>query len=446
MRHRAIARVVMDEESARAAATRDGRANASARLATARAVRRHRAGRDVWGRENIASDEEERDDGEHARSDGRRGGEGEARERRTTGEDGGRGRDDDDDDDVDDDDDDGESESESESETSGERDARMAKIRARARREADEGGDEEAGEGGSAAAERAKERASDSDANESSSYETDSEYETDSDESTGGANGRGYERKMFKPTFVRRSERDTIEERDRMNAEIEAEAEKNAEAKAAKRAESKKLVELEVRREEELARALDEMEPSDVDTEDEFDDAGAFEAWKVRELERLKFDRIQRELMFREREEQERIRNLTEEERDLYHAKRLAKQKAEEKEKPKMAFMQKYFHKGAFFQEAADDAFGTTGADDIYKRDFSAPTELERHDKTLLPAAMQVRKGTFGMRGNTKWTHLTNEDTSIRKDERDDLWSGKNRDVRALKAKVIEKLAGMKKI
>ena len=150
--------------------------------------------------------------------------------------------------------------------------------------------------------------------------------------------------------------------------------------------------------------------------------------------------------MYREREEQERIRNMTEEERDLYHAKRIAKQKADEKDKPKMAFMQKYYHKGAFFQESADDAFGTAGPDEIYKRDFTAPTELERGDKTLLPAAMQVRKGTFGMRGNTKWTHLANEDTSIRKDETDDLWSGKNRDVRALKAKATEKQAGMKKI
>jgi len=344
--------------------------------------------------------------------------------------------------------------SESESEDEAARDARRAAIRARAAaREAElERGDfaeddddvDEAGAVHARASAGRSAEAPDAGNASSSSYETDSEYETDSDDSD--AAGACGSRKLFKPIFVRASERDTIEERDRINAELEAEAEKNAEAKAAKKAESKKLVELEVRREEELARALDEMEPSDVDTEDEFDDSGAFDAWKERELERLKTDRIQRELMYREREEQERIRNMTEEERDLYHAKRIAKQKANEKDKPKMAFMQKYYHKGAFFQESADDAFGTAGPDEIYKRDFTAPTELERGDKTLLPAAMQVRKGTFGMRGNTKWTHLANEDTSIRKDETDDLWSGKNRDVRALKAKVTEKQAGMKKI
>ena len=63
-----------------------------------------------------------------------------------------------------------------------------------------------------------------------------------------------------------------------------------------KKAETQKLVELEVKREEALAAALDEMEPSDVDTDDELDEATEFTLWKVRELERLKEDRIQREL------------------------------------------------------------------------------------------------------------------------------------------------------
>ena len=72
---------------------------------------------------------------------------------------------------------------------------------------------------------------------------------------------------MFKPVFVRKSERDTIEEREKMAAEIDAEAAKTEEARAAKKAESKKLVELEVTREAALEQALDEMEPSDVDTD-----------------------------------------------------------------------------------------------------------------------------------------------------------------------------------
>jgi microfibrillar-associated protein 1 len=230
-----------------------------------------------------------------------------------------------------------------------------------------------------------------------------------------------------------------------MLAEIDAEAAKTAEAKEVKKAETQKLVELEVKREEALAAALDEMEPSDVDTDDELDEATEFTLWKARELERLKDDRIQRELLFREREEQERIRAMTEEERELYHAKRVARQQAEEKDKPKMAFMQKYYHKGAFFQEAADDAFGTAGPDEIYKRDFSAPTAEEKFDKSILPSAMQVRKGKFGRAGQTKWTHLAAEDTSAaRRDDDDDLWSGRNRDVRAIREKMTAKRGGLK--
>ena len=346
---------------------------------------------------------------------------------------------------------DGSDESESESEDEEARDARRAAMRARATareveeaREdaADEDEDEDAGRSGQVAVRGAGTVGADAGGEESgsSSYETDSEYDTDSDESSGGTGPR----KLFKPVFVRKSERDTIEEREKMQAEIDAEAAMTEVAKAAKREESKKLVELEVRREEALAAALDEMEPSDVDTDDELDDALEFEAWKGRELDRLKTDRIQREQMFREREEQERIRNMTEDERNLYHAKRLAEKEHADKDKPKMAFMQKYYHKGAFFQEAADDAFGTAGPDEIYKRDFNAPTAEEKYDKSLLPSAMQVRKGTFGRAGQSKWTHLANEDTSVRKDETDDLWSGKNRDVRAIKDKMTAKQGGLK--
>jgi microfibrillar-associated protein 1 len=343
--------------------------------------------------------------------------------------------------------------SSSESEDEEARDARRAAIRARAaareteRAEDDDEEDaEDGGAGGAVAvARRDGALATGEPGNggaSSSSYETDSEYETDSDASDSGGGGA---RKMFKPVFVRKSERDTIEERDKMLAELDAEAAKTEAAKAAKKAESKKLVEVEVKREEALAAAMDEMEPSDVDTDDELDDALEFDAWKSRELERLKTDRIQRELIFREREEQERIRSMTEEERDLYHAKRLAKRAEQEKEKPKMAFMQKYYHKGAFFQESADDAFGTAGPDEIYKRDFSAPTAEEKFDKSILPAAMQVRKGKFGRAGQTKWTHLAAEDTSAaRKGDDDDLWSGRDKSVRAIKDKMLAKQGGLR--
>ncbi|CAL9135700.1 unnamed protein product [Musa textilis] len=73
-------------------------------------------------------------------------------------------------------------------------------------------------------------------------------------------------------------------------------------------------------------------------------------------------------------------------------------------------FMQKYYHKGAFFQSGADDHAATAGTDDIYRRDFSAPTGEDKMDKSILPKVMQVKH--FGRSGRTKWTHLVNEDTT----------------------------------
>jgi microfibrillar-associated protein 1 len=61
------------------------------------------------------------------------------------------------------------------------------------------------------------------------------------------------------------------------------------------------------------------------------------------------------------------------------------------------------------------------GTFDIYKRDFGEATGEDREgDRSLLPKPMQVKKGTFGRAGQTKWTHLAAEDTS-RKGE--DLWA-----------------------
>lgn len=74
-----------------------------------------------------------------------------------------------------------------------------------------------------------------------------------------------------------------------------------------------------------------------------------FEAWKLRELGRIKRDRESEIRREQEREEVERRRALPEEQRlkeDLEHAQksRDAKPKGQQK------FLQKYWHKGAFHQ------------------------------------------------------------------------------------------------
>ena len=92
-----------------------------------------------------------------------------------------------------------------------------------------------------------------------------------------------------------------------------------------------------------------EAEVPDVDDTDGLDPEGEFEAWRLRELARIKRDKeaeLAREL---EREEVERRRALPEEQRLKEDMERAEKTRAE-KPKGQQKFLQKYWHKGAFHQ------------------------------------------------------------------------------------------------
>lgn len=65
--------------------------------------------------------------------------------------------------------------------------------------------------------------------------------------------------------------------------------------------------------------------------------------------------------------------------------------------------MQKYYHKGAFYQDSNDP---------IFKRDYNLPTPLEMQDKSALPEILQKREGKFGSKGQSKYKHLSAEDTT----------------------------------
>ena len=56
-------------------------------------------------------------------------------------------------------------------------------------------------------------------------------------------------------------------------------------------------------------------------------------------------------------------------------------------DKKKWRFLQKYWHKGAYFQEGSDNAFVADKADEIFGRDYSAPVGEDKLDKTVLPKA-----------------------------------------------------------
>jgi hypothetical protein len=63
--------------------------------------------------------------------------------------------------------------------------------------------------------------------------------------------------------------------------------------------------------------------------------------------------------------------------------------------KKSLKFMQKYWHKGAYYQTGADDEFQESkareeGVEEVYARDYSAPTGEDKFDKSILPKVMQV--------------------------------------------------------
>ena len=221
--------------------------------------------------------------------------------------------------------------------------------------------------------------------------EESSEEETDSEEEEQEA--------RLKPVFVRAKDRLTIQEREReeMKArQAEREAQRMAEER---RRQSLRMVENEVRKThlaERKAAEGDTVGFDEIDTDDENDEV-EYETWKVRELRRLKRDREEREAFAKEQAELDRFRNLTEDEKRA-EMKINPKEITNKAVKGKYKFMQKYYHRGAFYLEDEEN---------VLKRDVSHATLEDKFDKSILPKVMQVKN--FGRSGRTKYTHLVDQ-------------------------------------
>jgi microfibrillar-associated protein 1 len=212
-------------------------------------------------------------------------------------------------------------------------------------------------------------------------------------------------RKFVAPTFISKAQRKTApkqseqdmaaeEERRRQekaDALLQAQIEKDAAARAASR------------------KAWDDEDPDaveDVDDTDDLDPEAERAAWKLRELHRVKRERETIEAAEKEREEVERRRNLTAEQREAEDSAHIAAQKEEKEGRGQAGFMQKYHHKGAFFQD--DEQL-----QEISKRDImGAKFQDDSGNREILPQYMQIRDMTrLGRKGRTKYKDLKAEDT-----------------------------------
>lgn len=147
----------------------------------------------------------------------------------------------------------------------------------------------------------------------------------------------------------------------------------------------------------------------DVDDTDGVDPEAEHAAWKLRELKRVKRDRLALVEKEKEREEIERRKGLTAEERDAEDRDFLEQQKADQDGRGKMAFMQKYYHKGAFFQGDEEQDEEVKAA---LTRDLAGARFVDETDKDTLPEYMRIRDMTqLGRKSRSKYKDLKAEDT-----------------------------------
>jgi len=168
-----------------------------------------------------------------------------------------------------------------------------------------------------------------------------------------------------------------------------------------KKQETKQLLREEVKRTLEEEKKAEENKEEEEEEEEDENEAEEYEKWKLRELSRIKNEREAREKAILERAELERRRNLTDDQ-----IMKEDKEKLAPKVKKQWNFLQKYYHKGAFFRTFdEEDKIADEG-----KWDFAQPTLEDKFDKSILPKVMQVKN--FGRSGRTKYTHLVDQDTT----------------------------------
>lgn len=264
--------------------------------------------------------------------------------------------------------------------------------------------------------------------------EDDDEEEDDDDDDSEESDSDAGQGTLLRPIFVSKTQRETVKEREAQQREDEAAREREKLRQKERKAESKSILVDTIRAEDEaIAAGLDVDDRSDIeliDDDDEKNEAEEYELWKIRELKRIKREREERLERQKELEFIEKRRMMTDAEREADN-KRLDSKTNKKEDAKQFNFLQKYYHRGGFFQDKA-----RTGEEPLYNRDYHEPLEEEKFDKQLLPKAMQLRRGQFGKKGQVKHSHLTDVDTT----DKSAAWAQNSKPVQRYQ----EKMAGVK--
>ncbi|EPX73158.1 microfibrillar-associated protein family protein [Schizosaccharomyces octosporus yFS286] len=244
--------------------------------------------------------------------------------------------------------------------------------------------------------------------------ESSSEYETDGEQSPTMSNDNEAEEESESETSSgsEDSDEDEMERRRQLllsapkfvgkSAKNQTNTDTSKDVEQDRKQLSQKILEETIQREMKQKEAENTNELlKDVDDTDGLDPQGEYEAWQVRSLQRKKRDKENLLALEKERMSVEERRLMDPEEREKLDRQEAEESRQEKKKKP-VQFLQKFYHKGAFYQDQ----------DILRNRDYSEAAEGEIQHKETLPKAMQVRGNAFGMAGQTRWTHLANEDTS----------------------------------
>ena len=223
-------------------------------------------------------------------------------------------------------------------------------------------------------------------------------------------------KKLLRPVFVKKNERN------KGAAPVKSAEELAAEDEARRQEQSRAIVQEQV--EQRIAERAankkdwdDDVEDADInaiDDTDGLDPAAEYAAWKLRELKRIKRERLAIEEAEAERAEIERRRNLPIAEREAEDRAFLEQQQEERGDRGQMQFMQKYFHKGAFFT----DEMKELGVD---QRNLMNARFEDQTNREVLPEFMQIRDMTkLGKKGRTRYKDMRSEDTGKWGDFADD--------------------------